>query len=705
MKREGYCFQFDAIEVSPRDFTVRRDGNRLDLEPKAIRVLLHLLENRDRAVPKEELVEAVWEGAAITDNAITRVIAQLRRELGDDSRSPRYIETVPTLGYRFVGNAREIATQGPDPAAAPGPPVRVDRRAWALLAIPAGVVLLAGGWWATRRGSGPHGSALTQITTTPGADARPSFGPDGRSFVYCSNRSGRFEIYRRELANEARTRAVTDDGNQNVQPAWSPDGKWIAYHSVAQRGIWVVSASGGAPRRLTQFGSTPAWSPDSKTIALSSMEPVSLAPFDSGGMGNLWAVDLDGSSLRQLTVPGVPRGTHVSPSWSRDGKRLVFAVLARDSAVYTLDIASGQSVPVVRVGVDIPRQPGTFVSRVWDPAFGPGDERIYFSAAGEKGEYSVWSAPVRGGAPVRVHSSSTDTPTGLSISPDGSRLLFSGMRNESQLWIVDERGETQPLFQEAVLRAYLPSYSNDGKWLAFAVETQGRNRDMWIMPASGGEPVSVSTDPGTKESGMVWTPAGEFLYNYVDGSQVEFRSYDPVSRKTRVLYKRSTVGLFHPALLSNGKDILASCSSPLNVCLGPATSDKPRQLTFEREGAWFAFADRSGQWIGYQVRRSDFEQIGVIRADGTENKILTSDAAKHWANSFSPDGRRVAYAAFQGGIWTLWWIDRVTGERKQLTKESAYGPFVRSPAWRPGTGQLAYERYQVRGNVFALDLR
>ncbi len=712
MKKEGVCFQFDTIEVSPHDFAVRRDGERLDLEPKAIRVLIHLLRNRDRVVTKEELVGAVWEGATITDNAVTRVVAQLRRELGDDSRSPRYIETVPTLGYRFVAAAREV--DGGPPAAPPesNPPVADvrppagKRPSWVLSAMAVAILVLAGWWW-TRRAAppiAPGRSVATQITTTAGVDSRPSFGPDGRSFVYCSNRSGRFEIYRRELASEAGTKPVTDDGNQNVQPAWSPDGKWIAYHSVAQRGIWIVPAAGGTPRRLTQFGSTPSWSPDSQTIAFSAVEPVSLAPFDAGGTGNLWAVALDGAALRQLTAAGTPRGTHVSPSWSHDGKRIVYAVLARDSAVHILDVATGQSTPAVRIGDDIPRQPGTFVSRVWDPAFGPGDERIYFSAAGDKGEYSIWSAPAQGGPPARIHSSSAGTATGLALSPDGSKLLFTDMRNESQLWTVDERGETKPLFQESVLRAYLPSYSNDGKWLAFAVETQGRNRDMWIMPSGGGEPVTVSPDPGTKEGGMVWTPAGEFLYNYVDGSEVEFRAFDPATRKTRLLVRRSTVGLFHPALLPNGKQILASCSNPLNVCLGPATADRPRQLTFDRDGAWFAFADRSSQWIGYQVRRADFEQIGVIRTDGSENKILTSGPAKHWANAFSPDSRRIAYAAFQDGIWTLWWTDRATGERKQMTKESAFGPFVRSPAWRPGTDQIAYERYQVRGNIFALDL-
>ena len=108
MAREASCYQFDKLEVQPAAFAVLRDGQALSLEPKAVRVLLYLIEHRDRAVSKEELIEAVWDGAAVTDNALTRIVAQLRRELGDDARQARYIQTLPTLGYRFIAELRVV---------------------------------------------------------------------------------------------------------------------------------------------------------------------------------------------------------------------------------------------------------------------------------------------------------------------------------------------------------------------------------------------------------------------------------------------------------------------------------------------------------------------------------------------------------------------------------------------------------------------
>src|SRR5436190_897376 len=113
MTAETLCYQFDNVEVQPAAFAVLRDGRTLSLEPKAVRTLLYLIEHRDRAVSKEDLIEAVWESAAVTDNALTRIVAQLRRELGDDARNSRYIQTLPTLGYRFIAELRVVSSQPP----------------------------------------------------------------------------------------------------------------------------------------------------------------------------------------------------------------------------------------------------------------------------------------------------------------------------------------------------------------------------------------------------------------------------------------------------------------------------------------------------------------------------------------------------------------------------------------------------------------
>lgn len=111
-------FRFGDIEISEREFRLVKAGETRPVEPKAFRVLLFLLRNRGRLVTKDEIVDAVWNDCAVSDNSLARSIATLRRLLGDDSHVPRYIETVPTIGYRFlrpvqVIDDREAAVTAP----------------------------------------------------------------------------------------------------------------------------------------------------------------------------------------------------------------------------------------------------------------------------------------------------------------------------------------------------------------------------------------------------------------------------------------------------------------------------------------------------------------------------------------------------------------------------------------------------------------
>ncbi|MCC6389003.1 MAG: transcriptional regulator, partial [Bryobacterales bacterium] len=100
--------QFDTVTMDFEKLEIRKEGEALEIEPRSFRVLAYLARNANRVVTKEELLQEVWSGAFVTDNALTRVVAQLRKALGDDARQARYIETVPTVGYRFVAEVRPV---------------------------------------------------------------------------------------------------------------------------------------------------------------------------------------------------------------------------------------------------------------------------------------------------------------------------------------------------------------------------------------------------------------------------------------------------------------------------------------------------------------------------------------------------------------------------------------------------------------------
>jgi DNA-binding winged helix-turn-helix (wHTH) protein/tetratricopeptide (TPR) repeat protein len=148
-------YRFAEFEADDREFRLLSGGTPVQMEPKVLRLLLCLIENRNRLMRKQELLDKVWFDAAVTEYVLTRAIGLLRKALNDDSHVPRFIETVPTAGYRFVAKVTVVEEDtavepGVTATGAVGLPVSngtrgpKGRRRWIAAGIPVLVAVGAG---------------------------------------------------------------------------------------------------------------------------------------------------------------------------------------------------------------------------------------------------------------------------------------------------------------------------------------------------------------------------------------------------------------------------------------------------------------------------------------------------------------------------------------------------------------------------------
>lgn len=133
-------YRFGDFAVDPRAWQLFRSGQEVHAEPTVLRLLVYLIENRERLVAKDELLDTVWGDTLVSESALTKAVARLRKALGDDSARPEYIETVHSLGYRFVAEVQESY----QPVESPIPDTRAHRGTFAILALLACLVLVGG---------------------------------------------------------------------------------------------------------------------------------------------------------------------------------------------------------------------------------------------------------------------------------------------------------------------------------------------------------------------------------------------------------------------------------------------------------------------------------------------------------------------------------------------------------------------------------
>jgi Tol biopolymer transport system component/DNA-binding winged helix-turn-helix (wHTH) protein len=747
--------RFGNFEIDLRSGELRKAGVKLKLSGQPFQVLSILLERPGEVVTREEFQSQLWPDTFVdVDHNLNTAINKIREVLGDSAENPRFVETLPRRGYRFIAPVEGNGVA--EPVAPLATRHESGFRYWApRFAILFGAVALltvVGILIYKRLHNSPlvaQQRLLTRLTFDDGLQVGATWSPDSRFIAYSSNRSGKFDIWVQQVSGGDPVQ-ITRQPGQNWQPDWSPDGRYIAYRSEGgEGGLFIVPALGGAgmERKIASFGYYPHWSPDSSQILFQTTQ--------FGWLNRLYVVNLEGAPPREVLTQLASNG-HVaamSAAWHPDGKRISALVNSGPIPTFWTGPATGGAAVKSEVPPELLQQieevaadtsaGGRAFEHEWvldfKFAWAPSGRAIYFERT-FRGARNIWRMTVDPQTLRAISIERVTTGPGhdteFSLSPDGKRLAFTNESQHVRIWLfpfdATQGKVTGPgrSITSSGVEAWLPNLSPDGKRLAFSSVRSGK----WALTESsvpdGPETPVVSEDSDLRDQAQ-WSP---------DSNRLAYVREDHATRKMQIMKWSSRSRNEEPlAPPSDAEPKIFDWSSRSNSLLITQTNhdtgkseiavlsvaDTPRANTVARtlisDAAYDMYQARFSpdeRWIAFEAlpkSNNQYSESAVfVRATSGGPWIRITDG-KRWDDKphWSPDGKMIYFLSGRSGFYNVWAIrfDPVRGVSlgdpfpvTTLDNPSQMVPkFIPDVAISLSQNRLVMTMAQDSGNIWVLD--
>jgi Tol biopolymer transport system component len=522
----------------------------------------------------------------------------------------------------------------------------------------------------------PDDTAATRLTAAGGLNGEPSWSPDGKQIAFTSSRDGNYEIYVMNADGSGQTR-LTKTGLPETSPAWSPDGTRIAFVGFVEgRGFQIHVMNADGSNRLNLSGDRggerdPAWSPDGTKIAFTRD-------------GGLYVMNADGGGMMRLTDGG-------SPAWSPDGARIAFVSPAwPGTGVTTIRVidANGTGERVVAV------PPSSTTGPSWSP---DGREVVYdvvgyalfrievdgcralkqLAGTSHLDAHPAWQSPSSLPAPPAPAPTPCPSPAATPAPRPSDRVLFTSLRDgNAEIYVMNGDGTGLKNLTNNPAQDVTPVWSPDGTRIAFSSTRTGPGNtaghtNIYVMDADGGN-VRLLTHHTDEEEDRT-----------IDNWVILDPAWSPDG--TKLVYAIDTLEGAGSIVIVN-----ADGSGGETFIHAPGATDP----------AW----SPDGTRIAYVARESAFnpeDNIGaryllVVNADGSGKTRITT-APPFFFNGFgypqgngpawSPDGKRLTFTSNISGNDEIYSVSATGGPLTPLTEHPAQDQM---PVWLPDGSGIAF---------------
>jgi Tol biopolymer transport system component/DNA-binding winged helix-turn-helix (wHTH) protein len=639
-ERPGYRLTIGAWQVWPDRLEMHGPGASRRLEPLTMRLLLLLAEKAPETVTRDQIIDRLWDGRVVTDDAVNKQLSKLRAAIDGGSSDAPYLRTVPRVGVRLI---RPVAFEPIEGSLQ----VRRKGKLWpatlALVFLSFGLVL-----WLVQR---PAEWDIVQepVTAVPGSEVDPALSPDGKMLAYVARLDPNqpYALYVRAIGSD-RTRRLTFPDIEARVPAWSNDGR-IAFVSRSRNGcrLSVGLPTGNfrdvAPCVLAEVGGL-AWIDNNRLI-------ISDHP-KNGTSFRLSTIEVATGRSQLLVDPPTGDVGDTKPVVGSDRRTVYFL---RNKSVGPSEIYSA------RIGDRRATALSTDGAAINGLSNGPSDTLLVSSRRGGKG-FALWSLDPRKAAWRRLLPEGAG---GITSTPDGSLAVYSRLDRQVSLWLQPFDGAEGRAIASSTRVDWSPALSPNGRQLAFLSNRTGKP-EIWIVGLADGLLRRLTNFGGAEVQDLHWSRDGRMIATAVASN-----------------------GLFDVHLI----DVDSGTSKRIAV-----TAQDERQPFFAPDGRslWFVRRDRS--WfvlrsIDLVTKREVPLLDGAIRAlpssDGRsaylakpfEDGLWRADIASKRVTKLAawPDtGRNRNVDVTADGIWStaedpsggfaLMRIDPVTGTARRVVR-------------------------------------